>query len=262
MASFKEIIKSFFFLVSFFTIIPVLRKPLNTSMFKDLYLLPLVGLVRGGIAIVPLTIYQLTGFSSTYIIAFTVVAFHFILQGFLHADGLIDFSEAILAHRFGANGYKVVKDKYRGSYAIASFCIYTLGLFSFIIALTERLSIIKLMCLLVISEVWSTTNMVILSYSSKEPPEGFGKAFKENLSESDVILSAIISFVISFTLLFITKTTPRFLIATLMSLVFNVILSRTLAYKVLGFVNGDVLGFSSELFYLLSLISYCVISWI
>ncbi|MEM3980760.1 MAG: adenosylcobinamide-GDP ribazoletransferase [Ignisphaera sp.] len=254
--------KSFLSLLSFFTVIPVPRKLLGASLFKDLYLLPLIGLVRGGTAVLPLAIYQLTGVGNTYIIAFTAIAFHFILQGFLHADGLIDFSEAILAHRFGVDGYKVVKDRYKGSYAITSFCVYVLGLFSFIIALTERLSIIKLMCLLVISEVWSTTNIAILSYSSREPPEGFGKIFKENLDKSDVVLSTIISFAISITLLFITKMGLWFLIAILISLIFNVVLSRTLAYKVLGFVNGDVLGFSSELFYLLSLISCWVIAWI
>lgn len=231
-------------------------------MFKDLYLLPLVGFVRGGIAVLPLAIYPLMGVSSAYIIAFTAIAFHFILQGFLHADGLIDFSEAILAHRFGVEGYKVVKDRYKGSYAIASFCVYVLGLFSVIIALTERLSIVRLMCLLVISEVWSMTNIAVLSYSSKEPPEGFGKTFKENLGKNDVVLGTIISFAISLILTFITKMKPWFLITIPISLIFNIALSRTLAYKVLGFVNGDVLGFSSELFYLISLISCWVVSWI
>lgn len=213
-------------------------------------------------AVTPLAAYLLSEIKSKYLIAFTAIAFHFISQGFLHADGLIDFSEAILAHRFGVNGYKVVKDRYKGSYAIAAFGIYILGLFSAITALIDSLSLARLMCLLVISEVWSMTVMTLLSYFGKEPPEGIGRIFKRNLSLSDVVLSLVLSFSVSLTLILALNMGVWFLIAVLIAVVFNLVLLRALAYRVLGFINGDVLGFSSEFFYLTSLISYWVVTWI
>ncbi len=231
-------------------------------MFSNLYFLPLVGLLRGGVTVVPLVVYSLSRIEGAHIIAFTAIAFHFISQGFLHADGLIDFAEAILAHRFGVDGYKVVKDRYRGSYAIAAFSVYTLGLFSVVTALIERLSMVKLMGLLVISEVWSTMIIMLISYFGREPPEGIGRMFKRNLSLGDVVVSLVLSSTISLTLTFTTNIGFWFLVATLIALVFVLVLSRALAHKVLGFVNGDVLGFSSEFFYLITLISYWVVTWI
>lgn len=224
--------------------------------------MPIVGLIRGGIVVSPLVFVVLRGYASPYLLAFGIIALHFISQGFLHVDGLIDFSEAILAHRFGVEGYKVVKDRYRGSYAIAAFSIYILGLFSAITALVEGLPIAYIVCVLALNEVWSTTVMIALSYIGKEPPEGLGKTFKQNLRPLDVFLGLVITLALTLTLSTFLGVELKFLMAIGASLVLSLSISRALAHRVLGFVNGDVLGFSSELYYLTSAILCWVFSWI
>lgn len=231
-------------------------------MFNHLYLLPIVGLVKGGVVILPLTLALLLDKPNPYLTTFGVIALHFISQGFLHADGLIDFSEAVLAYRFGVEGYKVVKDRYRGSYAIATFSIYILGLFSAIVVLVEKLPVNNMLCLLMLNEVWSIITMIILSYIGKEAPEGFGKTFKHSLESSDVFLSLTISSILTLVMVIALGVKLRFLIAITISVILSLSISRSLAHRVLGFVNGDVLGFSSELYYLISMIFYWVSLWI
>lgn len=231
-------------------------------LFSHLYLLPIVGLIRGALVVMPLILAKIAGAASPQLLAFGAVALHFVAQGFLHADGLIDFSEAILAHRFGVEGYKVIKDRYRGSYAIAAFSVYIIGLFSATTALLERLPLEAALCLLLLSEVWSTNTMLLLSRMGKEPPEGFGRTFKRSMSPLDAPLSLLLSLAVTVALAPALGVGIRFMVAIVTSLILTVLTSRSLAHSVLGFVNGDVLGFSSELYILMHTMLCWALLWI
>lgn len=259
----RNIAKALFSLLAFFTPIPIPDSLyLGAQIFSHLYLLPLVGIVRGLIVIVPLLMVSNLGVASPFLTAFMAIALHFMAQGLIHVDGFIDFSEAILAHRFGVDGYRVVKDRYRGSYAIAIFTIYTLGIFSFILSLIDLLELSALACLLLLIELWSTNTILILSYLGKEPPEGLGKMFKRCIKFLDLVLSTTLSAIATILTLYISTLNPHYANAIIISIFLSILISYTSSNKVLGFVNGDVLGFSSELFYLISLIVYWVFTWI
>lgn len=259
----RSIIKAFFSLLAFFTSIPVPHKLTNNAtMFDHLYLLPIIGFIRGLITIIPLLIAVLTRAENCFLNTFAVIALHFIAQGFIHVDGFIDFSEAILAHRFGINGYNVVKDKYRGSYAIAVFGIYILGLFSSLLILIDKLGSFISIGLILFIEIWSISVMLILSYAGRKPPEGLGRRFSESIKICDIIFSSVLSIILTIIIILIISLDPRYMLSIVISMSISIYISLVSAHRVLGFVNGDVLGFSSELFYLLSLIICWVFTWI
>lgn len=259
----KSVIKSFFSLLAFLTSIPIPHKLLsNSATFDHVHLLPIVGFVRGLITTVPLAMLALAEVKASLLTTFATIALHYIAQGFIHVDGLIDFSEAILAHRFGVDGYKVVKDRYRGSYAIAVFGVYIVGLFSSLKTLVDTIELLDLACLVLLIEIWSTNVMLVLSYIGRKPPEGLGRRFGESVKTCDIVFSLLWTAILTSISLFVSGLSLWCILPIALSALIIALVSRALAHKVLGFVNGDVLGFSSELFYLVSLIAFWGFRWI
>ncbi|AFH42023.1 adenosylcobinamide-GDP ribazoletransferase [Fervidicoccus fontis] len=247
--------KDFFSLLSFLTPIPVPRKYREGGLsFGSVYLLPIIGLLRGGIAIIPAAVLLSLKIKLVPLIAFSIVALHFIMQGFLHADGFIDFTEALLAGRFGVDAKKVLKDKYRGSYAIASFSVFTLWLYSSLSSFQEPGY--ALILFPISAEVWSPSSMILTSLLSGEPPEGMGREFKRSSSPSSLAASLLISFPFTLMLSFSLKLSLIITALSLSSLLLSSLLSYYMGKKALGYANGDVLGFSNELCYALLLTVY------
>jgi len=248
-----KVLKNFFALLSFLTPIPLPhRLRSNTLVFGSLYLLPIIGLIRGLFTILPLYILYIVDIDAPFLATFTVIAMHYIMQGFLHVDGFIDFSEAVLAYRFGVDAYRVVKDRYRGSYAIAIFVLFVLGLYSSILSILIKTRPDISIVLIISAEVWSIVSMPTLSYLGREPPEGIGRVFKHSVRDIDVFLGIAIAVALTIALMFSIHTTAVPLIMLLaVAFIIAVISTYVLSSKVLGFVNGDVLGFVSELCYLM-----------
>ncbi len=253
--SIKKLISDLLLLITFFTPIPIFRKSTELK-FSSLYLLPLVGVVRGLIPSSTLYILTVLGLHDPTLLSSVMILTHFIAQGFLHVDGFIDFSEAILASRFGVNAYKVVKDRYRGSYAIAVFTSYTLILYSTSTSLINMLGLKTLVYILLILEVWIFNIITLLTLLSKVCPEGIGALFKSSLRVRDVVAVITISSLLTILITYTASMNPtKVLLSLTVSTVISLELSRSLALKTLGFVNGDVLGFSSEVFYITSIIT-------
>jgi len=257
--SIKKLTSDLILLITFFTPIPIPKKDVELK-FGSLYLLPLIGIIRG--LIISSTLYMLImlGLRDLTLLGSVLILTHFIAQGFLHVDGFIDFSEAILASRFGVNAYKVVKDRYRGSYAIAVFTSYILILYSALISLTNTLGVKTVMYTLLILEVWIFNTITLLTLLSKVYLEGVGALFKNSLRVKDSVIVVMTSTLLTILITYITSMNSiKVLLSLIISMVMSLGLSRSLALKILGFVNGDVLGFSSEVFYLISVITLQVV---
>lgn len=252
-------VKDFIELLSFLTVIPIARRGDNRLSLGSLYLLPVVGLVRGALVSIPIVLYLAVGLGYAPIYSITAISMHYIAQGFLHADGFIDFSEAMLAKRFGVDPYKVLKDRYRGSYAIAIFALYTLAIYTINTMLLECVGLYRYVVALALLELWPPLSMAITGFLGKKPPEGMGRVFAESLRPVDIPIGVTIAILTTSTIAIAsTSCTTAAVTLSLLCLstaVLSSLLCLAIAEKVLGFINGDSLGFTSEVSYLALLIS-------
>ncbi|MGB9726399.1 MAG: adenosylcobinamide-GDP ribazoletransferase [Fervidicoccaceae archaeon] len=239
------------------TPIPVPREYVQNKLeFGSLFALPIIGSMRGAFVSIPLLTIFFFHIGSPDIAAFSVIAMHYVMQGFIHADGFIDFSEAALAKRFGADARKVLKDRYRGSYAIAIFSIFSLWLYSALLSIVITTNPLKAISLVVSAEAWSPTSMILTSLLSAEPPEGMGRAFKRGADSKSAAISLIISSTITIFLFREFRSSLFLILLSFISILLSSAISSALGRRVLGYANGDVLGFSNELSYAVLLTSF------
>ncbi|MEM0063233.1 MAG: adenosylcobinamide-GDP ribazoletransferase, partial [Ignisphaera sp.] len=243
-------LRDFLSLLAFLTSLPIPRRYLGAEIsFESLYMLPIIGFVRGVFTATPIILSALLHIDAPYIQAFSVVAMHYIIQGFIHADGFIDFSEAVLAHRFGADASKVVKDRFRGSYAIAVFALFALWLYSITLQAIHLSDLWKATRIVLVAETWSPITMAVVAYACREPPDGLGRLFRKGLRTVDIVGALLASLSITyatFLSIYIGATTSILVLAALTISAYTTIV---LCMKTLGYANGDVLGFANELSY-------------
>ncbi|MEM2301720.1 MAG: adenosylcobinamide-GDP ribazoletransferase [Sulfolobales archaeon] len=236
-------------LVSFLTIYPVPSK--YRSLYdaaSAFYLSPMVGFLRGVPGFIILTI---AGSLPQQFLAGFAIALHIIIQGFLHIDGFIDFSEALLASRFGRDARAIMKDRYRGSYGIASMGLYIALLYSSLSSIDPKL----LPVVYLLGEVIHGGSMVIcMGLGRVEPYEGLGSVFKRSLSRGRVAISMVVLITLySLVSLLSLGSLPLYqLVLAILAPVF----SAMIANRVLGYVSGDVAGFSGEASYVFFMISW------
>ncbi len=243
------LVGEFLSLVSFLTIYPVPSRYRSLgSAASAFYLSPVVGFLRGLPGFILLMI---AGSMPQQFLAGAAIAIHMIIQGFLHVDGFIDFSEALLASRFGRDARVVVKDRYRGSYGVASMGLYSVLLYSSLSSMDHRI----LPAVFLLGEIVHGGSMVIcMGLGGIEPYGGLGGVFKRSLSRGRLVLSiAILAALYSSLSILLTGSLalPQLAIAMLSS-----ILTGLIANKVLGYVSGDVAGFSGEASYVVFMISW------
>ncbi len=249
--------RDFLRLLGLLTIIPVPRGDRGLEL-GSLYLISLIGFIKGLFVVSPLLIIILLGSNYAMITTSLVIAIHYIIQGFLHADGLIDFGEALLASRFGADPYKLMKDAHRGSYAIALFGLFIVALYSSLYTMLITSSFAVAIIMIISAEMISLISALYLSYIGGEPPEGMGRIFKRSIRRIDLFISFLISIAIIILISYILLIQFIEVIITLIKALIPMLLSISTTYylskKILGFVNGDVLGFCIELSYLMIII--------
>lgn len=234
----REFSMGFRGLISFLTIIPAGGKFEYAPRY--FYLVPLIGLIEGLIAASPLLISKPIG-------AALSTALTYLINGFQHMDGFLDFGEALLTGRRGEEAVRVLKDPHRGSFAL------TLGLIDVLLVYSSLLSMGKeTLITLPITEAAAAYVMFTTAYLGKPSEGGLGRLFiieaKGNvkLTSSTLLYAAIIVAVPLLyhwgALIILITITVNALISELVAL-----LTVKLSHSRLGFVNGDVLGFSFEL---------------
>jgi len=243
-------VRGFIALISFLTIYP------TPARYRSIYeaasafpLAPIVGLLRG--APIFATSYILShGFPQPFLVGVSIVL-HMAIQGFLHIDGLIDFGEALLAHRFGRSAAEVMKDRYRGSYGIAVATAYLALLYSSISSIDPG----RLPVILLLGEVIHGASMVAALWAGNiEPYNGLGRLFKERLGLRGGLVSILLASAV-----YMASLYPLGLWLYVHPLVVSITIAVAISKasnRVLGYVSGDVAGFSGEVCYLAFIASW------
>ena len=233
-------VKGFLALLSFLTIIPSGVYDLVLAA-KYFYLVPLVGLLEGAIVVAPL-------YTSLPVELKTVLALSlsYLVTGFNHLDGFADFADAIASRRRGKEALRIIKEPWKGPMAIASTILIVLITYSSLRVLVDEYYVV------IAAHVLAGESMYLLALFSKQPDyEGLGKLF---IMESKHTIRTIFNI----TLLVVVLVTPLWaygynaftmitvLLMTL-SMMVAVLYTYVKAHSILGYSNGDVLGFCYEL---------------
>jgi adenosylcobinamide-GDP ribazoletransferase len=233
-ARLRESLAGFRSLLTFLTIIPA-GGEFNLAP-RHFYWTPLIGLIEGLLSTPPLLISRPIGVA-------LAVALMYIINGFQHMDGFLDFGEVLLTGRRGEEAGRVLKDPHRGAFALA------LGLIDLVLVYSSVSSMGKAaMVTLPIAESSAAYAMFMTAHLGKP---GVGKLFVMGSKGGvNLALSTIIYLVstVAVPLMYHWDLPTLILLVpvSLLTAIVVALLVTRLSNLRLGFVNGDVLGFSFE----------------
>ena len=127
----KQYLTGFFMAWGNFCALPCPCKRWDTNATPlMLGFLPSVGVIIG--AIWAILYFAAVYFGLPYlVVAFLVTFLPFVLCGFLHMDGFMDCSDAILSRRPLEDRQRILKDSHTGAFAVISIVFYILAYFAF-----------------------------------------------------------------------------------------------------------------------------------
>lgn len=194
------------------------------------------------------------------IVALAVISIPYLINKFLHFDGLCDTIDAFLPNKTKEERLKILKDTNTGSFAIGVLIIFVFLKFELIkIFLTNK----ELFLLLIIIPVFSRYSMVFLSFISRYPrKEGTAFYIVGKIKISTFLLSTLFFLMINLIFLVLFYNFYNLMIILFQILfvfMFSTLFKIYSNYKI-GGVTGDVLGALNEiieiLLFVLLIISY------
>ncbi len=233
--------KGFLALLSFLTIIPTRVHDLLLAA-KYFYLVPLVGLVEGAIVILPL--YTSLPLELKAVLALTL---SYLITGFNHIDGFADFTDAIASRKKGVEALRIVKEPWKGPMAIIATILLVLTTFASLMYLS-----IRYYYTVIIAHILAGESMFILASVSGQPDyKGLGSVFiAEAKKPYKIMLNSVIASLALVPLSYLYGLQPLVTVATLLmalAMMVAVLYTYVKAHSILGYSNGDVLGFCYEL---------------
>jgi adenosylcobinamide-GDP ribazoletransferase len=242
-------------LISFLTIIPTGSYDIEEAA-KCFPLVPFVGLIVSSIASVPLFLSQKPPF---VLLTFLLL---YILTGLNHLDGFADFVDTLASGKKGEEALRVLKEPWRGAFSQAALSLVIMSTFISVYYLKKDvLSII-------IAHILSYESMYLVANMAPPPPyRGLGRIFIEKSSSSRAKVSNALSLIASLLLLYIVlyivnmsvyKVISETLVVVFISVLVSYISSKQ-AKGTLGFVNGDVMGYTLELSRTLNLLGIALL---
>jgi adenosylcobinamide-GDP ribazoletransferase len=223
------------FSLSYFSNLPIPFKPTDDLSTKRvlgsmLFFLPFVGLILGLFTTLLFLILSKLGWYGAVISA----VFYMILYGFIHTEAVIDTVDAIYAKHSNKDAYIVIKEPTVGAmgvlYATGFLIIKVAG----IVYLLNHNLFREFISILLISRL-----SLILLIDTLDFKSSFVTQIKESFGWQYLISSFILSIIIG------TILTPSFIVIMLFGVVSSMGISVYIGRK-LGFINGDVLGFTLE----------------
>jgi adenosylcobinamide-GDP ribazoletransferase len=243
-------------LLALFTIIPIKEEILTEETKKYLPLTSVIGALYGvvaGLVLVGLN-FVLPPFPSAAIMLLTI----YLLNGFLHIDGLIDFGDGITAFGDKEKKLSAMKDPKVGAGGLTLALLVTLATVSLYSTLSTPHTILYTPpCLLVFTvEILCKNSLLACATFGKPHKSGIGKLFVEGMQKKKLLTSTLITLAFLLTAIFLY--TPLFnlniplqiKIFLLTSPAISILIGATIAYtanRSFGCVTGDVLGASHEI---------------
>jgi len=125
----KRAVKAFFMCLGMFSSIPCPYRPWDEDA-RDMMTacLPLVGAVIGLIWWVASSIAKL--FVPEPLCAAVIATIPFLLTGFMHLDGFMDTSDAILSWRPLEDRLRILKDSHAGAFAVVNLCVLMMFMYA------------------------------------------------------------------------------------------------------------------------------------
>jgi adenosylcobinamide-GDP ribazoletransferase len=248
----KRIKNLFVYLItafSFLTIIPVpifKRIKLNEKTINNsVAFYPIVGLFFGVVSYL-ITLILIKIKTDPLLVSFAVIISPYLLNKFLHFDGLCDVADSFLANKTQKERLIILKDSRIGSFALGSGVFFILLKF---IIIKIIIGYIFLIPLLILFPVYSRFGIIFLSKISKYPRKK-GTAFfiVGKISNNVFIISILILIIISFLfLLFFGFVFIVYLMFLIFILFFFIVIFSKYSLKKINGVTGDVLGAAIEL---------------
>lgn len=185
------------------------------------------------------------------LVSLAVISIPYIINKFLHFDGLSDTIDAFLPSKTKEERLKILKDTNVGSFAVGVLILFVLLKFELIkIFLTNK----ELLSLVIIIPVFSKYSMVFLSFISKYPrKEGTAFYIVGRIKISAFLISTFSFLIINLIFLVLFLSFYNLIIISFQILfifIFSILFKIYSNHKI-GGVTGDVLGALNEIIELL-----------
>lgn len=234
---FSLIVKGLKGLFGFLTVLPVGMESIE-ALSNYFFLCPLVGFVIGVVA-------GAVGFISKFflpdlICGFLVLVVVELLTGFHHLDGLLDFSDAVMARGDTKRRLEVMHDMYTGAAALASGVI-VLVLTGLAFGSFTGWNLVRVT---IVAEVVAKESMVLTAYLGKKPSyKGSGYYVVESMKNKHLkaLVSLLLSAVVGFFLVGISFA----FVVVVMGIAVAILTIHS--NKTLESVTGDVMGATNEI---------------
>ena len=239
MRSLLEKFKGFMALLSFLTIIPTEVHDLESAS-RSFYLAPIIGLLEGSIAAIPILLN-----APIYVKAALILVISYLITGFSHLDGFADFADALGSGRRGEDALKIMKKPGRGAISTAATALLLIVVYSSLVALVAG----GLWDIIILSHVSASESMYLLSMVSTPPSyHGLSRDFIiESKRGARIAINLLAVGAIFLAIAYIRRDTIYHQLTMIASTIIAVIYTWVKSHRVLGFANGDVLGFCYEL---------------
>lgn len=239
-------------LLSLLTRIPVGGRSIEEAA-GAFYLVPLVGALEG--AIVAAALVALAWLNVNPVVASILAnALHVLVTGGIHLDGFADYSDVVGSLKRGEQALNVLKDPRKGSFAIVATSLRVCSGLAAMSALVESAGLRAAVSVVALYVASAEAMFVTCLFGGEEPYDGMAKLFSRRSKEVAPVVGNILCYSsLSALLAVLGKDRGAPVLALLSPLAVGLLVARD-ANKRLGFVNGDVLGFSYELTILVNLV--------
>ncbi len=233
-------VKGFLALLSFLTIIPTGVHDIYLAA-RSFYTVPLIGFIEGLIVVLPFYTSLPVGVK-----AVIALLLSYIITGLNHVDGFADFVDAIASRKRGGEALKVIKEPWKGPMAIASTILLVLVTYTCLQHLYKYTDII------VVAHILAAESMYLLAVFSNKPDyRGLGTLFIEESKKPPRVIANIAVFLALLIVLVLVYASEPITTITFMAMSLGMMASVFYTYvkshSILGYSNGDVLGFCYEL---------------
>ncbi|MGL5417015.1 MAG: adenosylcobinamide-GDP ribazoletransferase [Clostridium sp.] len=249
----KNLFNAFNMDIGMFTILPPLKKVWDEKSGKHMMkLYPIIGLIVGVLWYAGTIILKELHLPNMLLSVFSL-GIPFFLTGFIHLDGFMDVSDAILSRRDRETKLKILKDSRVGAFSVISLAFLLLVDFS---SLNEIvLSKNKLIFLILIPFI---SRSIVGYFLIKEKPINesyFVKLYREGTGILDIVV-LLLFFLIGMVVFLIIGY--KYLLIPVCMLLFGFYLLWN-CKKNFGGINGDVGGYTLALIEMIGLIVLCII---
>lgn len=239
MRHFKKCAKGFYMSLGMFSGIPLpfhIWDEKYTAVMIALF--PIVGLAIGALWWLAATLMIFLELPLMLIAAFGSLA-PFLIAGFIHLDGLMDTSDALLSYRPIKDKLRILKDPHVGAFAVVMLVILLLLQFSAMHAVFESgRYLILLVFISVISRCCSAFSIFTLRHM---PESNYAPMLKQNLSKTHKVFVVLVAIAaIGFAFIY----AGLFGIFVLLAVILGYALAMKKVFKDFKGISGDLLGYA------------------